>query len=700
MGAIDIQSPFHQGEQKIQSMLGVRENMERFGRMVIRDHMPEQHREFYNQLPFVFVGHADREGNPWASILINPPGFIESPTNQLLAINTAPIVGDPLGKTLAENRSSGEVTRLGLLGIELMTRRRNRLSGHVLAEQSNGINLHIDQAFGNCPQYIQSREYQFIPNTEMAESTVQESVSLDAASINLIENADTFFIASYLESTTGNVSEGADVSHRGGRPGFVKVSAQNTLIFPDYLGNNHFNTLGNIEENGKAGLLFLDFEKGHMLTITGRAKILWDSPEQAFFDGAERLIEFTVEKSIWVSNALPLRWSDLEFSNNSLLTGTWQEAEEIKKVAQLRNQWTTYKVKEIVEESQDIRSFYLTNNEGLNPKFKPGQFLTIKAEVEGKEQIRTYTVSSAPDDEWIRLSIKRELPKTAGLPKGVFSNFMHDSISTNQKIIAKAPSGSFYFDPRGKKPAILMAAGVGITPMISMLRQSLIESIKTRYLRTITLIAVARNHKERAFYDELEMISGQSSQHINVIWFLTQPEIELEVGRDYDYLGRPDLQTLEIIIEDTNHQAYLCGPNAFMQNTYDDLRTLGIDNKNIFAESFGPSSLKRDDAIDNKNIAEQALITIENVEQQTLAEQHWDNTKDGSLLEFIESHGMTPSYGCRSGQCGACKSEIVSGVVENFIDSDLDLADNEVLLCCAKPAMTTEQLPALEIKLL
>ena len=118
-------SPFHPGEQKIQQQLGVREQMERFGNRVIRDHMPEPHREFYQQLPFIFVGHADAQGWPWASILFDEPGFITSSDNKTLTINAQPVVGDPLAESLTPD------TRLGLLGIELPTRRRNRLAAHI-----------------------------------------------------------------------------------------------------------------------------------------------------------------------------------------------------------------------------------------------------------------------------------------------------------------------------------------------------------------------------------------------------------------------------------------------------------------------------------------------------------------------------------------------------------------------------------------
>jgi predicted pyridoxine 5'-phosphate oxidase superfamily flavin-nucleotide-binding protein len=145
-------SPFHAGEQAIQEKMGVREQMERFGSRVIRDHMPDQHRDFFGKLPFVFAGHADDKGWPWASILFGQPGFIESNDNTTIQINALPVGGDPLGDSLKEG------TRIGLLGIELPTRRRNRLSTHIKAFTADQIQLEVDQSFGNCPQYIQTRD--------------------------------------------------------------------------------------------------------------------------------------------------------------------------------------------------------------------------------------------------------------------------------------------------------------------------------------------------------------------------------------------------------------------------------------------------------------------------------------------------------------------------------------------------------------
>jgi len=296
------QSPFHKGEQYIQNKLGVRDRMERFGQQVIRDYLPQEHRDFYQQLPYVFVGHADKQGWPWASMLFNQQSLMESPHPERLIINAEPVTGDPFQGSLNDG------LKVGLLGIELETRRRNRISAHIENMSETGLSLGIDQAFGNCPQYIQPRTLSWVKGAAEAQQTVEKITAFDHAALKLIGCSDTFFVASSLGRDDDEASDGADVSHRGGDPGFVRIDDMHTLTIPDYSGNLHFNTLGNFIENPKAGLLFVDFEKGHMLTLTGTVEILWEAEDIAGFVGAERLWQFKIDHGYWLKNVLPMKW--------------------------------------------------------------------------------------------------------------------------------------------------------------------------------------------------------------------------------------------------------------------------------------------------------------------------------------------------------------------------------------------------------
>ena len=295
-------SPFHRGEQKIQSQLGVRERMEQFGQKVIRDYLPEQHREFYQQLSYLFVGHVDKQGWPWASILFGNQGFIQSSHPKQLSINTQAIKGDPLSQSLHKN------AKFGLLGIDLNTRRRNRVAAHIKQSNHHRIELNIDQVFGNCPKYIQTRAFNTPSLTNVSPIESLPLRNLDTEALALIANADTFFVSSFIPNNIGDTSEGVDISHRGGKPGFIHINNTTQFTIPDYSGNFHFNTLGNFIENPKAGLLFIDFEKGHLLMLTGKVEVLFDSPDIDDFAGAERLWTFEFNHGLWIRNALPGQW--------------------------------------------------------------------------------------------------------------------------------------------------------------------------------------------------------------------------------------------------------------------------------------------------------------------------------------------------------------------------------------------------------
>lgn len=703
----NLDSPFHQGEQAIQTRLGVRDKMERFGRKVIRDFMPEQHRAFYQQLPFIFAGHADSHGRPWASILFNDPGFIASPDDKTLHIHAMPVKGDPLADALTTD------TRVGLLGIELTTRRRNRLAAHISAPVAEGNNryipLTVDQSFGNCPQYIQLREIENLDSQSAPEATMDELTDFDQRAQALIKRSDTFFVASAVtadnfnntdnntdtntdtntDRSTNNrndASLGADVSHRGGKPGFVRIDNNKTLTIPDYLGNFHFNTLGNFIKNPKAGLLFIDFEHGHLLSVTGTVEIIWDCDDTEYFAGAERLWRFHIEQGRWINHGLPLRWTLDEYSVNTLLTGTWDEAEQLRQADSQKNQWMPYKLIELVEESSVIKSFYLAPQGHSCPPFLSGQFLTLKVTIEGVEHIRTYTVSSCPADRHYRISVKRETSTTEGQPEGLLSNFLHDELAIGDTVECKAPCGAFTFDAAVRRPAVLLSGGVGITPMVSMARHALMEGQRTRYIRPLTIISAARDIEQRAFFDELNDIADLSNGQIRTFWALSQVDSELKAGKDFHHSGRITAKLIQAVLPLDDYDFYLCGPAGFMQSMYNLLRQLGVSDGRIEAEAFGPAALVRDEDEATSEFHAQAQAEEAIVEfSDSKVEQAWSKG-DGNLLDFAESHGFNPDYGCRSGQCGACKCQLLAGKVAYQSAFTAEVADDEVLLCCATPA--------------
>jgi uncharacterized protein len=317
LGWTRTESPFHTGELAIQARLGVQEQMDKQGRRVIREFLPDQHRQFFTQLPYVIVGTVDVKGNPWASILVGNSGFLSTPDDRALHVAAKPLFGDPLATTLADGIG------IGLLGIELPTRRRNRLNGLVIATQSNGFEVKVGQCFGNCPQYIQIRQSELSEFDPAEPKPVHLIEHFREPERSIITTSDTFFIATAYQPESAGSTSGVDVSHRGGKPGFVRIDGERTLTIPDFVGNHHFNTFGNLELNPRAGLLFVNFDQGDLLYLTGTAKVVWEGTEILAYEGAERLLRFQLKHGYRVQGSLPLRWSAPEFSPFLDLMGSW-----------------------------------------------------------------------------------------------------------------------------------------------------------------------------------------------------------------------------------------------------------------------------------------------------------------------------------------------------------------------------------------
>lgn len=311
-------APFHEGELALQERAGSRAKLAEIGPRVIRDYMPDQHREFFAQLAFIVVGSVDANGQPWASVLTGEPGFATSPDPRRLDIRARPLAHDPLAANLANGAP------IGLLGIEPHTRRRNRLNGWVSGVNEPGFQVDVGQSFGNCPKYIQARRPEFTGEVRQPQA-VQVLDALDEPARVLIGEADTFFIATAHPGNAGSdtPSHGVDVSHRGGKPGFVRVQ-DDVLTVPDFIGNAFFNTLGNLTVNARCGLLFMDFETGDLLQICARGAVVHDGVELRSFQGAQRLIRLQVVSARRLPAALPLRWSEAELSPVLQSTGSWR----------------------------------------------------------------------------------------------------------------------------------------------------------------------------------------------------------------------------------------------------------------------------------------------------------------------------------------------------------------------------------------
>lgn len=656
-------SPWHAGERALQEKAGVAERMAVFGQKVIRDYMPDQHRQFYQQLPFMIAASVDPQGRPWATLIEGADGFVSSPDPRQLRLAAKLAKDDPAAAGLAAGQA------IGMLGIELHTRRRNRINGVIQMALAGQIDVQVEHAFGNCPQYIQLRNYRRV---EGAAQPREDATSLDAWATALIEAADTLFVASYVEHADGRRS--VDVSHRGGRAGFVKVEG-NRLTIPDYAGNLHFNTLGNLLVNPRAGLLFVDYVSGDVLQLSGRTELLLDSPLTEAFEGAERLWVLEVEQVVRRPAAVSLRWNFEAYAPTSLATGTWAEAQQRLQQAQRQQDWLDWRVSRVEQESRDIRSFYLQPADGSAITFAPGQHIPLRLPLDAQSSvIRTYSLSSAPSDGYLRISVKQQ---------GAASRYLHEQVGVGAVLHVRQPMGSFKLDSSSERPLVLIAAGVGITPLLAMLREQLALSAR----RSIYLFQGARSLAELPFGQELSALQQQAGDRLHLYRALSQPEAQAVLGQDFEMASRLGIEQIKARLALDDYDFYVCGPASFTQDIYDGLRRLSVTDARIHAEAFGPSTLTR-----HGDGAQPALQQPPAASQPvpvhfagSAKEARW-TPGSGSLLELAERRGLTPEFSCRGGSCGTCKTRIVSGQV-HYPQPPAELPESgSVLICCAVPA--------------
>jgi uncharacterized protein len=660
-------SPWHAGEKAMQERAGVSGDMESYGQRVIRDYMPDQHRDFYHQLPFMIVGAVDAQGRPWATLLEGPEGFVTSPDPRCLVLATELDQQDPAASGFATGSA------IGLLGIELHTRRRNRMNGVLRQVEAGRLEVAVEHSFGNCPQYIQQRTYTREETGRDEQDARRDFAALDASLAAMIRNADTFFVASHVAHEDGQRS--VDVSHRGGRPGFIKVSG-NRLTIPDYAGNLHFNTLGNLHLNPVAGLLFVDFLNGDVLQLFGTTELIANSPMIGAFKGAERLWTLDVQQAVLRPRALSIRWSFQEYAPTSLMTGTWAEAD-----GQQRNQWQDWQVIRLEQESQDIRSFYLQPPNGGTVSFMAGQHLPLRipTAVGGQVLVRTYSLSSAPSDSFLRISVKLQ---------GLVSRYLHDQVRVGDRLQVRAPMGRFTLDGDTARPVVLIGAGVGMTPLLSMLRELVAQNQLSGNKRRIHLFQSARTLKQLPFQQDITDLRKRCPDLLQVHRALSCPEENTVLGRDHELLGRLDVATIKIHLPVDDYDFYLCGPGGFVQAIYDGLRALNIADQRIHAETFGPSTLQRKEDNHPATPAQPPAATAPAPVyfSASAREARW-KPGSGSLLELAESRGLSPDFSCLGGSCGMCRTKVLSGQV-HYPHLPAQMPDEGMaLICCAVPAL-------------
>jgi uncharacterized protein len=293
---------FHEGELAVQRRAGTLAEAARIGVKMVEPAVPAKMAAFLAARPFVVLGGAGADGRVWAAPLFGGEGFVRvAQEGRELLLATRPAAEDPLVRAIA----AGPL-RVGMTAIEPDTRERVRVNG-IARLVRDGVALEVLEAFINCPKYIQRRVPAPTDAASHATGAAQSAGrGLDAAQAALVRAADTFFLASR------HPRRGADVSHRGGRPGFVAVASPERMVFPDYAGNKMFQSLGNLSVDPAVGLLFVDWESGATLQVSGRAEVVWDGPRVAAWPGAERVLEIAVEAVVGRAAGFPGGWKLVE----------------------------------------------------------------------------------------------------------------------------------------------------------------------------------------------------------------------------------------------------------------------------------------------------------------------------------------------------------------------------------------------------
>jgi ferredoxin-NADP reductase len=351
-----------------------------------------------------------------------------------------------------------------------------------------------------------------------------------------------------------------------------------------------------------------------------------------------------------------------------------------------RQDFRTFRVdRKVVEDAaHSVCSFYLVPEDGQPlPAFLPGQFLTFRLDVpasvgDSEQIVRCYSLSDAPCPDYYRISIKRvPAPLGSDVPPGRSSNYFHDRVTAGTLLQVRAPSGHFHLD-RGDTPVVLVAGGIGITPMLSMLNWCLSEQPG----RELWLFYGVRDGRELVMKAHLEALAAEHPNfHLRLCF--SNPLPEEVVGRDYHHRGRIDVGLLRMQLPFKPYHFYICGPTPMMESLVPALEEWGVPDSHIHFEAFGPASIKRKLA-QTASVAEAADTGIVVTFARSGKQLPW-RPDAGSLLEFAEANGIAANYGCRAGSCGTCQTAIRTGEVSYREPPDFDPEPGSCLLCVGVP---------------
>lgn len=337
-----------------------------------------------------------------------------------------------------------------------------------------------------------------------------------------------------------------------------------------------------------------------------------------------------------------------------------------------------------VMECDDVNAFYLKPHDGRPlPQFKPGQYLTFQLDLPGRDKplIRCYSLSDSPHQkEYYRVTIKKEKAPSdkPEMPPGAGSSYFTDVVKEGDILNVKAPTGHFFLDMAKTNPIVLLAGGVGITPMLSMANAIAASGSK----REAYFFFGVRNRSEHIHKAELEKLAAENDNiHLHIAY--SKPSEQDVKGKDFQHEGRVGIELLKEILPSNNFEYYLCGSGAFMKSLTDGLEAWGVPDKDVHFEAFGPATVKK------KTVAPSPSETVHLAKiNVTFARSnktvHWEPATE-NLLEFAQAQGVKIDSGCCAGSCGSCVVAIKSGEVNYLKKPDTTPDAGTCLTCVCRP---------------
>lgn len=570
---------------------------------------------FIKQQAMLVISSLDEQGQVWTSTLFGEPGFVRALDDRTLEIDLAkPHTSrvDPLWENLKIN------SNIGLLIIELGSRRRYRINGQANKLTTEHITIDVERAYPNCPKYIQRRDLKVSDANESNEAAYcTRGETLDEAQQTLIKNADTLFVGS------AHPEHGIDTSHRGGRPGFVHIINNRLLRIPDYSGNSMFNTLGNFTSYPYAGLVFIDFEGGHVLQLTGRPEILWDADDpQGETGGTRRYWQFDI--SHWQESVIPYRlyWEFFDYSPH---------IPERKNVT-TSNMFSLI-VEQVKQQSNHVKSFRLHAPDGGQlPEFQPGAHIQVKVKLpDGSRVFRHYSLFSNPDDRtYYEIAVLKETEGRGG------SLYMHEHVNEGDSIDIRPPKNEFLMADNARH-TILIAGGIGITPILSMMFKLTADK------QSFELHYSSRTFEDLTFRDIIEQTAGDKAH----FYASREPQGQ-----------RLDLQQLLSTPKAGTHINF-CGPRRMITALRDTAEAQGWPSTQIHFESFGAQPLADDKPIRVHLAKSNKTVNV---------------TADQSILDALLDAGIIVPHDCKRGECTLCTTQVLEGEPDH---RDLCLSSDE-----------------------